>query len=99
VLFIIYWLTNSLFYSETNNYLTKMLGARRDYISLCLLISALVGLWSAARLVIFRIQFKHRLASLAAWLYDALALIYLAFYYGSFWLLLRESPVQLQRIG
>jgi glycerophosphoryl diester phosphodiesterase len=99
VLFIIYWLTNSLFYSETNDYLMKMLGTRRDYISLCLLISALICLWSAARLVIFRIRFKHRLASLAAWLYGALALIYIAFFYGSFWLLLRESPVQLQRIG
>ena len=99
VLFINYWLTNSLFYAETNDYLTKMLGARRDYISLCLLISALIALWSAARMILFRMRFKHRLAPLTAWLYAALGLIFIAFFYGSFWLLLRESPVQLPRIG
>jgi glycerophosphoryl diester phosphodiesterase len=98
-LFIIYWITNSLFFNETNDYVTRVLGSRRDYISLCLLVSALVGLWSLARIIVYRIRLRHRLATLAAWLYGVVALIYIAFFYGSFWLLLRESPVQLVRIS
>jgi glycerophosphoryl diester phosphodiesterase len=99
VLFIIYWLTNSLFYSDTNDYLAKMLGARRDYISLCLLISVLISLWSVTRLLAFKLRFKHRLAPLTMGLYIAVSLIYLSFFYGSYSLLFRESPVQLLRIG
>ncbi|MGE5224681.1 MAG: glycerophosphodiester phosphodiesterase family protein [Omnitrophica WOR_2 bacterium] len=99
VFFLVYWLTNSLFYTETNDYLAKMLGAPLDYLRLCLLVSALIGLWSAARLLPFKIRLKPRLATLAAWLYGVIALIYLAFFYGSYALLLKESPVQLNRFG
>ena len=98
VLFVIFWLTNNLFYSETNDYLTKMLGNRMDYISLCLLISGLLGLWSIVRLIVYHTSFKHRLKNVTLGLYIVSALIYIAFFYGSFWLLFRESPVQVPRL-
>ncbi len=98
-LFLAFWLTNSLFYSSTNDYLTKMLGASQDYISICMLVSALIGIWSAARIILYRLKRSHRLAILTAWLYIVTALIYIAFFYGSFWLLLKESPVQVPRIA
>lgn len=99
IFFLAFWLTNSLFYSSTNDYLTNMLGARRDYVRLCLLISALIGAWSVGRIILYRVRRTHRLAGLTAWLYTLFALIYIAFFYGSFWLLLKELPVQLPRIG
>jgi len=98
VFFIFYWLTNSLFYSETNDYLTKMLEKRLDYISLCLLISGLIGLWSIGRLISYKMGFKHRLGTVTLGLYIVVSLIYIAFFYGSFWLLFKESPVQLPRL-
>jgi hypothetical protein len=98
VFFIIYWLKNSLFYSETNDYLTKMLGKRLDFISICLMISAVIGLWSIARLITYKMGFKHRLGAVTLGLYIVFALIYIAFFYGSFWLLFKESPVQLPRL-
>ena len=82
VLFIIYWLTNSLFYSETNDYLIKMLGLRMDYISLCLMISAFIGVWSIARLLALKKGFKHRLAIITTGLYIVVGVIYIAFFYG-----------------
>jgi glycerophosphoryl diester phosphodiesterase len=98
VLFVIFWLTNNFFYSETNDYLTKMLGRRLDYISLCLLISGFISLWSIARLIAYKTSFKHKLMNLTLGLYIVSALIYIAFFYGSFWLLFRESPVQIPRL-
>jgi hypothetical protein len=52
----------------------------------------------SARLFAFKIRYKHRLSSLTMGLYTAVALIFLSFFYGSFWLLFKESPVQLPRI-
>jgi glycerophosphoryl diester phosphodiesterase len=99
VLFSAFWLTNAAFYSYANDYLTGLFGAQHDYVSLCLWISGAVGLWTAARLLSFRREFRHPLSLLSPWLHATVALIYIVFFYGSFWLLLRKSPVQLPRVG
>ncbi len=36
LLFLGFWLTNSVFYVTTNDYLAGMLGSRLDYILICL---------------------------------------------------------------
>jgi glycerophosphoryl diester phosphodiesterase len=97
-LFIIFWMTNSLFYSETNDYLTDMIGMRLDYISICLVLSGLIAVWSVARLYIYIKGIKYKLAIVTTVVYSVVAFIYIAFFYGSFWLLFKESPVQLPRI-
>jgi glycerophosphoryl diester phosphodiesterase len=97
--FIIFWLTNSLFYTSTNDYLTDMLGSRMDYISLLLTVSGLIALWSLVRGVLNLASRAVKRMTIFTWLFAIVSLIYLAFFYGSFWLLFRESPVQLARIG
>jgi len=97
ILFIIYWLTNSLFYTETNDFLTKMIGSRLDYISICLWFAGLVGLWSVVRIILYKQGIKHRLANVTKVLYMVVGLIFIVFFYGSFWKLFSESPVQLPR--
>ncbi len=99
VLFIAYWLTNSLFYTSVNDYLTDLLNAPADYISICLIFSGLLVLWSGVRLFFYQTNRRHRLWTLTTWLYGLLAALYIVFFYGSFWLLLRKSPVQQVRIG
>ncbi len=99
VLFIVYWLTNSLFYTSVNDYLTDLLNAPADYISICLIFSGLLVLWSGVRLFFYQTNRRHRLWAVTTWLYGLLAVLYIVFFYGSFWLLLRESPVQQVRIG
>ena len=98
VLFLAFWLTNSLFYSSTNDYLAKMLGRQLDYINILLWGTAFLGTWSAARLLLTYFRIVHRLAGLTDWLYGLIGLVYIVFFYGSFWLLFRESPVQIVRI-
>jgi glycerophosphoinositol inositolphosphodiesterase len=97
--FIIFWLTNSLFYTSTNDYLADMLGSRLDYVSLLLGISALIALWGMIRGILSLPGKVRKRASVFTWLFAIISIIYIAFFYGSFWLLFRESPVQLVRIG
>jgi glycerophosphoryl diester phosphodiesterase len=98
ILFIIYWLTNSLFYTETNDFLTKMIGSRLDYISICLWFAGLVGLWSIVRIILYKKGIKHRLSTVTKVLYVVVGMIFIIFFYGSFWKLFSESPVQLPRL-
>lgn len=98
-LFIAFWLTNSLFYASSNDYLADMLGQRLDYVRLLIWVSALIAVWSAARGILGILGKTHRLAKLTGWIYGIVALVYVIFFYASFWLLFRESPVQLVRIG
>ena len=94
-----FWLTNSLFYVDTNDYLTRMLGASLDYILVVLVWSGAMILWSAARLIWPRLATRRWLAVTAGWIYGLLGVIYLVFFYGSFWMLFKEFPVQIARLG
>ena len=97
--FIIFWLTNNLFYTSTNDYLADLLGSRLDYVSLLLGVSGLIALWSLIRGVLSQLSKPRKPLSVFTWIFAIISLIYIAFFYGSFWLLFRESPVQLVRIG
>jgi glycerophosphoinositol inositolphosphodiesterase len=98
LLFIFFWVTNALFYTETNDYLTRMLGLRFDYISLFLILSFLIAIWSAVRLLTFNKGWKHHLMTLTSIVYFILGIIYLVFFYGSFWMLFQKSAVQIPRL-
>jgi glycerophosphoryl diester phosphodiesterase len=99
LVFIIFWLTNSLFYASTNDYLADMLGRRLDFVSLLIWISLFIAAWSAFRIVMAYLKKKYRLAAFFSWAYGFVSLVYIIFFYGSFQLLFSESPVQLVRIG
>jgi glycerophosphoinositol inositolphosphodiesterase len=99
VIFIIYWLTNRLFFSSTNDYLANMLGRRLDYVSILIGVSAFIAAWSGVRGVLALRGTVHKLYALSSWLYGIVLVVYIVFFYASFWLLFRESPVQLVRIG
>jgi len=97
--FIVFWLTNSLFYAATNDYLADMLGRRLDYVSILIWVSAIIALWSLIRILLSYLGKTYKLAVFTSWLYGFISLIYVIFFYGSFMLLFSESPVQLVRIG
>ncbi len=99
VLFLLFWLTNQLFYTEVNDYLTNLLGFRYDFISLCLVISSAVGVWSIAQLTMDRLGLRPSLARIMTWAFRLVALIYIVFFYGSFGYLFRQSPIQVPRLG
>jgi glycerophosphoryl diester phosphodiesterase len=98
LIFIAFWMTNRLFYASTNDYLANLLTRRLDYVSLLLWVSVFIGVWCCARIVMVHLGGTHKLAVLSSWLYGCVSLLYILFFYGSFRLLFRESPVQLVRI-
>lgn len=91
--FLAFWLGNAAFYTETNDYLVRMLGASLDYIRICLLLAGGLLVWSAWRLLR-----PTATPGWAGWVYAGLGLVFVLFFYGSFWMLFRESPVQQVRI-
>ncbi len=50
LVFILFWLTNSLFYRTVNDFLADVVGLNQDFVSIFIIFSAAIGLWSAARL-------------------------------------------------
>jgi glycerophosphoryl diester phosphodiesterase len=95
LIFILFWLTNSLFYSAVNDYLAGLLGTHLDYISICLVVSVILSIWSAVRLFLLR---QGRRAG-PQWLAGVLMGVYLLFFYGSFALLFSQDPAQITRLG
>jgi len=95
LVFILFWITNNLFYSAVNDYLAGLLGARFDYISICLIVSSVLAIWSAIALILRR---RGRRAA-PPWLVIPLGVIYVLFFYGSFALLFSQDPVQVSRLG
>ncbi len=93
--FILYWLTNALFYQSVNDFLTDALGFRLDYISICLLISTAISLWSVARLVL---AWRGKNPG-PAWIFYLVGSLYLIFFYASFVILFMQDPGQVGRLG
>jgi glycerophosphoryl diester phosphodiesterase len=98
--FLFFWLTNTAFYAQTNQFLAKMLGARTDYMGICLVVTAMLALWSIYRLVTRkrRPRAARWTQGLSNWSYGILGVIFLLFFYGSFYMLFDESPSQKVRI-
>jgi glycerophosphoryl diester phosphodiesterase len=99
ILFIAFWLTNSLFYSSTNDYLAKLIDQQLDYVSLLLVASSLLAAWSILRLWIKPPVETKKVNSFESGLFSIVSIVYVVFFYGSFQLLFKESPVQINRIG
>ena len=94
--FILFWLTNSLFYAEVNNFLFSKLGRRLDYIRLTQAIALFILVWNLILLLL--LLHKRYQPGWGGWLYGVALLCYLLFFYGSFWVLISESPVQWVRL-
>jgi glycerophosphoryl diester phosphodiesterase len=93
--FILFWLTNTLYYQAVNDFLADVVGARQDFVSIFIFISAAIGLWSAARLVL---AWRRNITGLA-WTYALAGSLYLIFFYASFTVLFMQDPPQLARLG
>jgi glycerophosphoryl diester phosphodiesterase len=95
LIFLAFWLTNLPYQETLNNFLIGATGLRADFLLGFMVFAALVGAWSAARLYLRR---KDRRAG-PGWLFFAVGIFFLVFFYGSFIVLFIKNPVQLYRLG
>ena len=94
VLFVLFWLTNPLFYDSVNTYLIGKIGMRLDYVSICLIFALLVASGTFLVLVSRRQKVKRGWAALVA----ALSVFFVVFFYGSFFVLFKQDPAQPVRL-
>jgi glycerophosphoryl diester phosphodiesterase len=95
MVFLAFWLTNLPYQESLNNFLIGATGWRVNFLLIFMVFAGLVALWSTARLALRR---DVRRAG-PAWLYLALGVFFLVFFYGSFTVLFLKNPVQLYRLG
>jgi glycerophosphoryl diester phosphodiesterase len=94
VLFVLFWLTNRLFYDSVNTYLFEKIGMRLDYVSMCLVFALMVALGVLLVLVSRHQQIKRGWAALVA----VLGILFILFFYGSFLVLFKQDPTQPVRL-
>ena len=92
--FILFWLTNRLFYAAVNDFLTDKFGKQINYISICLGLSLAVLVWCAARLAL---NWQDR--PQGGWVFPIAGVLYLLFFYGSFIMLFQQDSTQGPRLG
>ena len=90
VLFVLFWLTNRLFYDSVNTYLIGKIGMRLDYVSICLVFALLVASGTFLVLVSRRQKVKRGWAALVT----VLSIFFIVFFYGSFFVLFQQDPAQ-----
>jgi glycerophosphoryl diester phosphodiesterase len=95
IVFLVFWLTNLPYQETLNNFLIGATGRRLNFLLIFMVFAGLVALWSTARLALRR---DARRAG-PAWLYLAIGVFFLVFFYGSFIVLFLKNPVQLYRLG
>jgi glycerophosphoryl diester phosphodiesterase len=95
LVFLAFWLTNLPFQNTLNDFLIGATGWRMNFLLLFMLFAGLVALWSAARLV-WRWNIRR---TGPVWLYLAISVFFLIFFYASFIFLFLKNPAQLDRLG
>jgi glycerophosphoryl diester phosphodiesterase len=91
LLFLAFWLTNLPYQATLNNFLIGMTGLKADFLLFFMLFAGLAALWSAARLFLGR--------GGPVWLFRAVGVFFVVFFYASFAVLFIKNPVQLARLG
>jgi glycerophosphoryl diester phosphodiesterase len=94
--FVLYWLINGLFYADVNYFLYTKLGKQVNYIRLFQTISLFMLLWSIVLMALL-LQKGYK-PGWDAWLYLVAITFYFFFFYGSFWFLISQAPVQWVRL-
>jgi glycerophosphoryl diester phosphodiesterase len=95
MVFLAFWLTNLPYQETLNNFLIGATGLQVNFLLIFMVFAGLVALWSATPLALRR---NVRRAG-PTWLYLAIGVFFLIFFYGSFIVLFLKNPVQLYRLG
>jgi len=93
--FLVYWLTNALFYTAVNEFLVKAIKIQSDFVLIFMLLSAAIGLWSLIRLGLGWVGKQVG----GKTIYIVVAVIYIVFFYASFAVLFMQDPIQVRRLG
>jgi glycerophosphoryl diester phosphodiesterase len=95
-LYLVYWFAVGNLKDAVDLFIEDLTALQLPYITILMIITALIGLWSLVRFITFRIALRSRFwkPSFMNWVFFVVGLFFLALFYGSFVLVLRENPSQ-----
>jgi glycerophosphoryl diester phosphodiesterase len=95
--YLLYWFAVGRFRLEVDRFLEDWLSFSLSYTTILMVLTAFLGLWSLFRFIGLRLTLSRRhqwTPSPLNWVYGILSLLFLIVFYGSYVMILRESPSQ-----
>ena len=94
--FLVYWIAVGDFCTDVDQFVGDMLGADLPYITLIVILTVGMNLWGIIRFIGLRLAAHKKVwkRSVKHWLFIFIGLIFLAGFYTSYILILRENPGQ-----
>jgi glycerophosphoryl diester phosphodiesterase len=95
--YLLYWFAVGRFRLEVDRFLEDWLSFSLPYTTILMVLTAFLGLWSLFRFIGLRLTLSRRqqwTPSPLNWVYGILSLLFLIMFYGSYVMILRESPSQ-----
>ena len=96
ILYLIYWFAVPDFRTEIDKLISTRIGWELPFVAIFMGLTVLILLWSLARVVRFGLALRRDnwKPTVKNWLFFATLLLFLAIFYGSFWLILRAYVSQ-----
>ncbi len=94
--FLVYWIAVGDFRADVDQYMAEAIGLNLPYTVIVIILTALLGVWSLFRFIGLRLTIhkKEWKPSIKSWIFFGVWLIFLAIFYGSYVMILREDPSQ-----
>ncbi|MFN2303993.1 MAG: glycerophosphodiester phosphodiesterase family protein, partial [Anaerolineales bacterium] len=95
-LYLVYWFAITHLKRDVDQFVENFMGVQLPYTTILMIITGLIGLWSLIRFITFRLALHSKAwkPSIMNWVYFVIGMLFLAIFYGSFVLILRENPSQ-----
>jgi len=94
--FLVYWIAVGDFRADVDQYMAEAIGLNLPYTVIVIILTALLGVWCLFRFIGLRLTIhkKEWKPSIKSWIFFGVWLIFLAIFYGSYVMILREDPSQ-----
>lgn len=94
--FVVYWVAVGNFRADVDRYIENMTGWQMPYVTLVIILTVLLGIWSLLRFIRFRLAARKGVwkPTFVNWIYFFLMAAFLVLYYFAFVLILKENPSQ-----
>jgi glycerophosphoryl diester phosphodiesterase len=94
--FFVYWVAVGGYRGDVDRFIGQAINFQLPYVTIIMVLTGIVGAWSLARVLRFRISARKKLwkKSVWNWVFLVVLILFLALIYGAFVMLLREDPSQ-----
>ncbi len=94
--FVVYWVAVGNFRADVDRYIENMTGWQLPYVTIVIVLTVLLGIWSLFRFIRFRLSVRKEIwkPTFINWIYFLLLVAFLLLFYFAFVIVLKENPSQ-----